>query len=486
MKPSRVAAIAGVVLAGSMPALGAGPIANGDVNGDGHINITDTLHLLNWQFLGGPPPIEIARVSLAPSEGELRPERHEDAAFSRVFFPSDCHWVSAGAHPFFRLEPGFRVTLAGEDDGEEVRVVTTVLDELRSVSGVMTRVVEEREWVDRELVEVSRSFLALCEQSGDLSIFGEEFEEVPDEGIDELPWEVGVDGAQAGVLLPGSPIAGARYYQEIAPGIAMDRAEIIGIAPERTVGGRRFENVLLIYETTPLEPQAGSLKLYAPGIGLVKDGPLEVVDYGFVGGTGEPEEFESLRIAIELNETDGDAEILFSASAPEGLRSLSVVSPSGAQVIELEATGAEPLEPVEFHLECGEASSDDIGEVFPQGTFHVEARGVSGRLYAGEAFLSHDLLPAPSISITPARDPEAGPTCVSWEPVEGAAAYLVEIENESLGAELTATLPAAEACFEVPAGFLLPGTEYKVGVATVSATGNLAVAERELRTAEPR
>ena len=33
-------------------------------------------------------------------------------------------------------------------------------------------------------------------------------------------------------------------------------------------------------ETTPLEPPAIEYKYYAPGIGMIRDGPLEVVDFG--------------------------------------------------------------------------------------------------------------------------------------------------------------------------------------------------------------
>ena len=33
-------------------------------------------------------------------------------------------------------------------------------------------------------------------------------------------------------------------------------------------------------ETTPLEPSAVELKYYAPGIGLIGDGELELVKYG--------------------------------------------------------------------------------------------------------------------------------------------------------------------------------------------------------------
>jgi hypothetical protein len=42
------------------------------------------------------------------------------------------------------------------------------------------------------------------------------------------------------------------------------------------------EHCLKIKETTPLEPASVASKLYAPEIGLVQDGPLRLVKYGWV------------------------------------------------------------------------------------------------------------------------------------------------------------------------------------------------------------
>ena len=41
--------------------------------------------------------------------------------------------------------------------------------------------------------------------------------------------DAGIDGAKPGIVMPGSFLLGSRYYQEIAPDVAMDRAENIGV-----------------------------------------------------------------------------------------------------------------------------------------------------------------------------------------------------------------------------------------------------------------
>ena len=89
----------------------------------------------------------------------------------------------------------------------------------------------------------------------------------------------GVDGAEAGIIMPGTVLLGSRYYQEIAPDVALDRADHVamGLTVETEAG--TFEDCLEVRETTPLEPGGLSIKFYCPGIGLVIDVPTELVEY---------------------------------------------------------------------------------------------------------------------------------------------------------------------------------------------------------------
>lgn len=82
--------------------------------------------------------------------------------------------------------------------------------------------------------------------------------------------------------MPGLPLLGARYHQEVAPGTAMDRAEIVGLDEAVVTPAGEFRGCLRVEETTPLEPDEREYKLYAPGIGLVQDGALRLIRYGRV------------------------------------------------------------------------------------------------------------------------------------------------------------------------------------------------------------
>src|SRR5687767_4907275 len=86
--------------------------------------------------------------------------RDADPSWQQEFDLASCTLATTGRNRYFILEPGFQLVL----EGGNTRVQITVLDETREVAGVVTRVVEEREWKSGELYEVSRNYFALCEQ----------------------------------------------------------------------------------------------------------------------------------------------------------------------------------------------------------------------------------------------------------------------------------------------------------------------------------
>ncbi|MEW5875909.1 MAG: hypothetical protein AB1752_12105 [Candidatus Zixiibacteriota bacterium] len=191
-----------------------------------------------------------------------------------------CRFATTGSNSYFILQPGHQLILAGVDEGDSATLIITVLNETIVVDGVETRIVEERESKNGELIEVSRNFFAFCETNGSIFYFGEDVD-MYDEGeitSHSGAWRAGADSARAGLMLPGLPLIGAAYYQEIAPGKAMDRARIISTTAVFECPAGRFEDCLITEETTPLEPDAREEKVYAPGIGLVKDGPLVLIN----------------------------------------------------------------------------------------------------------------------------------------------------------------------------------------------------------------
>lgn len=192
-------------------------------------------------------------------------------------------FTNKGRNVYFILEPGHRLTLAGKENSKPTELVITVLNETLEVNGVSTRVIEERETADGKLVEVSRNYFALGTTTGNLYYFGEDVDMFKADGqvTHDGSWRAGRDGASPGILIPGKPKVGDRYYQEHAEKVAMDRGENISIIQRVQTSIGQFKSCLKVKETSALEPGT-EYKTYAPDVGLVESGDLKLVQHGFV------------------------------------------------------------------------------------------------------------------------------------------------------------------------------------------------------------
>jgi hypothetical protein len=196
-------------------------------------------------------------------------------AWRRSFKVNKANLVSTGENPYFiPLKPGYRLTL----EAGATRIVITVLDETKVVDGVETRIIEERETEAGQLAEISRNYFAIDRTTQDVYYFGEDVDDYSGGKVTGHggAWWSGVQGAKFGLMMPGRPKVGDKYYQEVAPGVAMDRAEIVAIdEPYETPAGM-FAKCLRTLEDSPLE-SGTSEKRYALGVGLIKDDELVLV-----------------------------------------------------------------------------------------------------------------------------------------------------------------------------------------------------------------
>ena len=232
----------------------------------------------------------MAIICLLAASALAAAQNGEDPDFTTDFRLEECKFSHKGGNAYFSLDHGRQLIFEGEDEGEFLELWVTVLDETRWIEfettdgvtrWVKTRVIEEREWLDEELVEISRNFFARCRETSDVYYFGEDVDIYEDGDIvsHEGAWLAGVDGAQPGLIMPGTFLLGSRYYQETAPGVAMDRGENVAMGLEIEVPAGVFDGCVEVLETTPLDPEEESTKIYCPGIGLVIDDEAELVEY---------------------------------------------------------------------------------------------------------------------------------------------------------------------------------------------------------------
>ncbi|MBV9062659.1 MAG: hypothetical protein JOY77_06995 [Alphaproteobacteria bacterium] len=94
-------------------------------------------------------------------------------------------------------------------------------------------------------------------------------------------WLAGENGATFGMLIPGVALIGARFQQENAAPIALDRSEIIKEDVAVTLPAGSFTGCLKVFDTDGLDPSAPpEKKIYCPGIGNVVDETLVLTQYG--------------------------------------------------------------------------------------------------------------------------------------------------------------------------------------------------------------
>jgi hypothetical protein len=211
--------------------------------------------------------------------GNTQGQKEADDDFTSEFGENKADLGPTGRNPYFILEPGYYLVL---EHGKE-RLVVTVLNETKMVDGVETRVIEEKETKDGKPVEISRNYFAISKRTNSVYYFGEDVDAYKDGKVTGHPgsWLSGVNGARYGLMMPGTPLLRGKFYQEIAPGVASDRCEIIRLNETVTVKAGTFKNCMKTEESSKSEPNHKDYKLYAPGVGLVGDGDLRLVEYGF-------------------------------------------------------------------------------------------------------------------------------------------------------------------------------------------------------------
>jgi hypothetical protein len=178
--------------------------------------------------------------------------------------------AASGRNSYFVLEPGYVLVLKGGDE----QLTITVKDETKKVDGVECRVVEEKETKGDKVIECSNNYFAISKRTNSVYYFGEDVGGA---------WLSGEKGARFGLMMPGLPLVGAKHYQEVAPKVAMDRAEIVSVRETVKTPAGDFKNCVKVEESTPLEPGKKEYKYYAPGVGLVQEGSLKLVKYGKAG-----------------------------------------------------------------------------------------------------------------------------------------------------------------------------------------------------------
>jgi hypothetical protein len=232
-----------------------------------------------WEVMVGEDGTIISRLqegSAAEQEADKQENTKPGQGGWRDTFPvNKADLAPTGSNPYLAIQPGRVLKLAHGND----RLTISILPDPKTVDGVATGVLEEREEKDGQLIEVSRNYFATDPHTGDVYYFGEDVDNYKDGKVinHDSAWLAGEKGARFGLMMPGKPRVGDRFYQEIAPKAALDRVEVVSVDETVKTPAGTFHHCVHLRETTPLEPDV-SHKYYAPGVGMIKDDDFELAE----------------------------------------------------------------------------------------------------------------------------------------------------------------------------------------------------------------
>ena len=186
-------------------------------------------------------------------------------------------------NPYWPMKPGSHWVYSEVEDGEAQRVDVTALDRTKTLGGVTARVVHDQVTRKGQVLEDTYDWYAQ-DSDGNVWYLGENTKEYENGKVKttEGSWAYGVDGAQAGVVVPADPEQGLKYREEYYAGHAEDAAEVLNTTSQVQVPYGRFKDAVLTRNFSSLEPTVEEMKLYAKNVGPV----MELL---VSGGTGRTE-----------------------------------------------------------------------------------------------------------------------------------------------------------------------------------------------------
>ena len=220
-------------------------------------------------------PVSAAVESPAPAEQSKPPS----TPALENFDASNYDQSTQINNPWMPLKPGTRFTYNGstvEDDGTVVphRIVINVTDLTKVIGGVRSLVTWDLDYSDGELVEAELAFFAQ-DKNGNVWRMGEYPEEYEEGKFVAAPaWIHGFENARAGIMMQANPQPKTpSYSQGWGPAVNWtDRGQVDKVGQKTIVAAGKYDDVVVIAETSAAEPDAEQLKYYARGVGNVRVG----------------------------------------------------------------------------------------------------------------------------------------------------------------------------------------------------------------------
>jgi len=193
-----------------------------------------------------------------------------NASYDPIIDPDN--FVDTIDNPYLPFAVGNKWVFEAETEDGTERIEVEVTGETKTVMDITCTVVRDTVTLEGELIEDTYDWYAQ-DVDGNVWYMGEDSREYEDGEVVSTAgsWEGGVDGARPGIIMMAKPLAGFSYRQEYYKGEAEDMAEVVHLDEKVTIDYGSFDEVVVTYEWTPLEPGVVAYKYYAPGVGVFQE-----------------------------------------------------------------------------------------------------------------------------------------------------------------------------------------------------------------------
>lgn len=172
---------------------------------------------------------------------------------------------------YFSLKPGKKLVYEAVTDEGVERIEITVEEGTKNIAGVDTLIYRDIVYLDDELVEDTRDYLAQEKSSGDVWYFGEDainYENGKFKNNDGS-FHHGTDGAKAGIWIKAEQKVGDSYKQEYYKGIAEDMIDVVAVNQTVKTKKATYTGCVKLYAWTPLQADSRENKYNCPDAGEV-------------------------------------------------------------------------------------------------------------------------------------------------------------------------------------------------------------------------
>jgi hypothetical protein len=172
-------------------------------------------------------------------------------------------------NPWWPMRPGTRWHYLERTGSEVDHVTVTVTHRTVVLGGITARIVHDVDRSVGRVVEDTHDYYAQ-DSGGSLWYFGEDTRAFENGQVSTAgSWRYGVDGAQAGVIVPANPGVGCRYREESHAPDAQDRARVLAVSEGIQGPTGWYAHTLHTANYSPVERHAMENKFYGRGVGPI-------------------------------------------------------------------------------------------------------------------------------------------------------------------------------------------------------------------------